>query len=149
MSTALRSFCLSAVLAAALAGCSGSPNSSADANAKPTPTTTGQPESDKVVNVYNWSDYIDPSVVTDFQKEYGIKVNYDVFDSNEVLETKLLTGHTNYDVVAPSGPFLARPIQAGGYQKIDKSQLPNWKSLDPEVTKKVAQYDAGNTYAVT
>jgi putrescine transport system substrate-binding protein len=148
MSTALRSFCLGAVLAAALAGCSGSPNSPADANAKPTSTTTGQPESDKVVNVYNWSDYIDPSVVTDFQKEYGIKVNYDVFDSNEVLETKLLTGHTNYDVVAPSGAFLARQIQAGVYQKLNRSLLSNWQHLDPEVAKKAAQYDPGNAYAI-
>lgn len=105
-------------------------------------------DAEKVVNVYNWSDYIDPSVLTDFQKEYGIKVNYDVFDSNEVLETKLLTGHTNYDVVAPSGAFLARQIQAGVYQKLNRSLLSNWKYLDPEVLRKVAQYDPGNAYAV-
>lgn len=105
-------------------------------------------DAEKVVNVYNWSDYIDPSVLTDFQKEYGIKVNYDVFDSNEVLETKLLTGHTNYDVVVPSGAFLARQIQAGVYQKLNRALLPNWKYLDPEVLRKVAQYDPGNAYAV-
>src|SRR6266702_1635313 len=81
-------------------------------------------EEDKVLNVYNWSDYIEPSVLEDFTKKTGIKVNYDVFDSNDVLETKMLTGHTNYDVVAPSGPFLARQIQAGVYQKLNKALLP-------------------------
>ena len=87
-------------------------------------------------------------MVADFPKEYGIKVNYDVFDSNEVLETKLLTGHTNYDVVAPSGPFLARQIQAGVFQKLNKALLPNLDDLDPAVAKE-AQYDPGNAYAVT
>jgi len=156
MSTALRSFCLGAVLATLLAGCSGGSKSPSDESAKPAagPAATsasGGPATDaeKVVNVYNWSDYIDPAVVTDFQKEYGIKVNYDVFDSNEVLETKLLTGHTNYDVVAPSGPFLARQIQAGVYQKLNKALLPNWKYLDPEVARREAEYDPGNEYAIT
>jgi putrescine transport system substrate-binding protein len=155
MSTALRSFCLSAVLAAAFAGCSGSPNPPADQSAPPTsttgaPTAPGEPppDAEKVVNVYNWSDYIDPTVVTDFQKEYGIKVNYDVFDSNEVLETKLLTGHTNYDVVVPSGAFLARQIQAGVYQKLNRAKLPNWKDLDLEVARQASQYDPDNAYAV-
>src|SRR5246127_1241206 len=155
MSTALRSLCLSVVLAAICAGCSGS-SKPPDESAKPTSTPAAvsasgepQPDAEKVVNVYNWSDYIDPSVVTDFQKEYGIKVNYDVFDSNEVLETKLLTGHTNYDVVAPSGPFLARQIQAGVFQKLNKSLLPNLKYLDPAVAQKEAQYDPDNAYAIT
>ena len=150
MSTALRSLCLGAVLAAALAGCSGGAKSPPDANAKPAATTaSGQPmDAEKVVNVYNWSDYIEPGVIADFQKEYGIKVNYDVFDSNEVLETKLLTGHTNYDVVAPSGAFLARQIQAGVFQKLNRALLPNWKYLDPEVAKNEAQYDPDNAYSV-
>jgi putrescine transport system substrate-binding protein len=157
MSTALRSLCLSAVLAALFAGCSGSSKPPTDESAKPAPATAGSTaaagatapmDAEKVVNVYNWSDYIDPTVVDDFTKEYGIKVNYDVFDSNEVLETKLLTGHTNYDVVAPSGAFLARQIQAGVFQKLDRSLLPNWKYLDPEVAKKEAQYDPDNAYAV-
>src|ERR1700728_259215 len=84
---------------------------------------------DKVLNVYNWSDYIDPGIVPAFEKEYGIKVNYDVFDSNEVLETKLLAGHTGYDVVVPSASFLQRQIQAGVFQKLDKSLLPNLTNL--------------------
>jgi putrescine transport system substrate-binding protein len=117
-----------------LAGCSG-PKGSQGAN-------------DNVVNVYNWSDYIDKSVIPAFEKETGIKVNYDTFDSNEVLETKLLTGHTNYDVVVPSGAFLERQIKAGVYQKLDKSQIPNLANVDPEVARATAQYDPGNDYAV-
>jgi len=154
MTTVLRSLCLSAVLATVLAGCSGSSKPPPDESAKPASpaaatSASGAPmDAEKVVNVYNWSDYIDPTVINDFQTEYGIKVNYDVFDSNEVLETKLLTGHTNYDVVAPSGAFLARQIQAGVFQKLNKALLTNWKNLDPEVMKKVEQYDPGNAYAV-
>ena len=129
MSTALRSILFGAVLAAALAGCSGGAKSPSDDSAKPasgpasttTSSTPGAMDAEKVVNVYNWSDYIDPSVIADFQKEYGIKVNYDVFDSNEVLETKLLTGHSNYDVVVPSGPFLAHQLQAGGVPEAQQS----------------------------
>jgi putrescine transport system substrate-binding protein len=105
-------------------------------------------ESEKVLNVDNWSDYIQPSVIADFEKEYGIRVNYDVFDSNEILETKLLTGHTNYDVVVPSGAFLERQIQADIYQKLDKSQLPNLKNVDPDVARAAALYDPGNQYSV-
>jgi putrescine transport system substrate-binding protein len=106
-------------------------------------------EEEKVLNVYNWSDYIEPSVLQGFAKEFGIKVNYDVFDANEVLETKLLAGHTNYDVVVPSAPFLQRQITAGVFQKLDKSLLPNLKNLDPDISRRVALYDPGNAYAVT
>jgi putrescine transport system substrate-binding protein len=102
----------------------------------------------KLLNIYNWSDYIDPSVVPDFEKEYGIKVNYDVFDSNEVLETKLLAGHTGYDVVLPSASFLQRQIQAGVFQKLDKSLLPNLKNLDPQITQIIQTHDPGNQYGV-
>jgi putrescine transport system substrate-binding protein len=105
-------------------------------------------DSDKVLNVYNWSDYIDPSIVPAFEKEYGIKVNYDVFDSNEVLETKLLAGHTGYDVVVPSASFLQRQIQAGVFQKLDKSLLPNLANLDPDITHRIEVNDPGNQYGV-
>ena len=74
-----------------------------------------------------------PACSRNSRKQTGIKVNYDVFDANEVLETKLLTGHTNYDVVVPSAPFLERQIKAGVFQKLDKSRLPNLKNLDPEM----------------
>jgi putrescine transport system substrate-binding protein len=101
-----------------------------------------------VVNVYNWSDYIEPSVIPEFERQTGIKVNYDVFDSNEVLETKLLTGHTGYDVVVPSGAFLERQMTAGVYRPLDKTQLPNLASLDPAIASIAAQYDPGNEHAV-
>ena len=101
-----------------------------------------------VLNVYNWSDYVQPAVITDFEKEYGIHVNYDVFDSNEILETKLLTGHTNYDIVVPSGAFLERQLQADIYQKLDKSLLPNLRNVDPQVARATALYDPGNQYNV-
>ncbi|TIP70012.1 MAG: extracellular solute-binding protein, partial [Mesorhizobium sp.] len=99
-------------------------------------------------NVYNWSDYIDSSILEDFTKETGIKVIYDTFDSNEILETKLLTGGSGYDVVVPAGPFLARQIQAGVFQKLDKSKLPNLKNMWPEVMTLLAKYDPGNEHAV-
>ncbi len=103
---------------------------------------------EKVVHVYNWSDYIDESILTDFTKETGIKVVYDVFDSNELVETKLLAGSSGYDVVVPTAPFLARQITAGVFQKLDKSKLPNLKNMWPEVSERLAKYDPGNEYAV-
>jgi putrescine transport system substrate-binding protein len=103
---------------------------------------------ERVVNVYNWSDYIDPTTLEDFTKETGIKIVYDTFDSNEVLETKLLAGKSGYDVVVPSASFLQRQIQAGVYRKLDKSKLPNLKYAWVLVTKRLATYDPGNEYAV-
>lgn len=103
---------------------------------------------DKEVRVYNWSDYIDESILEDFTKETGIKVVYDVFDSNEVLETKLLAGGSGYDVVVPTGQFLNRQIQAGVFQKLDKSKLPNLSNMWPVVSDRVAVYDPGNEYAI-
>jgi putrescine transport system substrate-binding protein len=138
--SAPRSVRLSAALAALLAACAGC--------SRPAAPGTAAATGEKVLNVYNWSDYIQPSVVADFQNEYGIRVNYDVLDSNEILETKLLTGHTNYDVVVPSGAFLERQIQADIYQKLDKSLLPNLKNVDPDVARAEALYDPGNQYSV-
>lgn len=103
---------------------------------------------ERVVHVYNWSDYIDESLLADFTKETGIKVVYDVFDSNELVETKLLAGGSGYDVVVPTGPFLARQIKAGVFQKLDKSKLPNLKNMWPLVSERLAKYDPGNEYAV-
>jgi putrescine transport system substrate-binding protein len=103
---------------------------------------------DKEVRVYNWSDYIDPTILEDFTKETGIKVVYDVFDSNEVLETKLLAGKTGYDVVVPTASFLSRQIKAGVFQKLDKSKIPNVSNIWPEVYNRVAIYDPGNAYAM-
>ena len=103
---------------------------------------------ERVVNIYNWSDYIDASILEDFTKETGIKVVYDVFDSNEILETKLLAGGTGYDVVVPTATFLQRQIAAGVFQKLDKSKLPNLSNMWDEITTRVATYDPGNEYAI-
>ncbi len=103
---------------------------------------------ERVVNVYNWSDYIDESIIDDFTKETGIKVVYDVFDSNEILETKLLAGGSGYDVVVPTGNFLARQIQAGVFQKLDKSKLPNLSNMWDVVSERTAKYDPGNEYSI-
>jgi putrescine transport system substrate-binding protein len=105
-------------------------------------------DAEKIVNVYNWSDYIEPSVLEDFTRETGVKVNYEMMDSNELLETKLVAGRTGYDVVVPSASFLARQIKAGIYQKLDKSKLPNYKNLDADISKKLEVFDPGNEYSV-
>jgi putrescine transport system substrate-binding protein len=143
---------LTLALAAALllAGCGRQPPApSADQSASAGSAVAGAAtDADKVVNVYNWSDYIDASIVPAFEKEYGIKVNYDVFDSNEVLETKLLAARTGYDVVVPSASFMQRQIQAGVFQKLDKSLLPNLKNLDPDITRRSEVNDPGNQYGV-
>ncbi len=103
---------------------------------------------ERVVNVYNWSDYIDPSILEDFTKETGIKVVYDTFDSNEILETKLLAGGTGYDVVVPTASFLQRQIAAGVFQKLDKSKLPNLSNTWDVINERISTYDPGNQYAV-
>ncbi|CTQ44762.1 polyamine ABC transporter substrate-binding protein [Roseibium aggregatum] len=103
---------------------------------------------DKVVNVYNWSDYIDETILEDFTKETGIKVVYDVFDSNEVLETKLLAGGTGYDVVVPTGTFLARQIQAGVFSELDKSKLTNLSNMWKDIEARVDKYDPGNKHSI-
>lgn len=103
---------------------------------------------DRVVNVYNWSDYIDSSIVDEFTKETGIKVVYDVFDSNEILETKLLAGGSGYDIVVPTSNFLVRQIEAGVYQKLDKSKLPNLANMWDVINERVTKYDPGNEYSI-
>ncbi|WP_246661850.1 MULTISPECIES: polyamine ABC transporter substrate-binding protein [unclassified Rhizobium] len=109
--------------------------------------TVAQAE-DKVVNIYNWSDYIDNSILEDFTKETGIKVVYDTFDQNETLETKLLAGKTGYDIVVPTAYFLQRQIKAGVFQKLDKSKLPNISNMWDTVQQRIATYDPGNQYAI-
>lgn len=102
----------------------------------------------RTVNVYNWSDYIDPQVLADFTKETGIKVQYDTFDANETLETKLLAGKSGYDVVVPTGYFLERQIKAGVFQKLDKAKLTNLGNVWPQIAQRLAIYDPGNQFAV-
>jgi putrescine transport system substrate-binding protein len=102
----------------------------------------------KRVNFYNWSDYIDPTVLKDFTRDTGIEVTYDTFDSNDLLETKLLAGKSGYDVVVPTAYFLERQIKAGVFQKLDKAKLPNLANIWPEIANRLATYDPGNQYAV-
>lgn len=105
-------------------------------------------DDEKILNIYNWSDYIAEDTIANFEKLTGIKVRYDVFDSNEVLEAKLLAGNTGYDIVVPSASFVARQIQAGVFQPLDKAQLTNYGNLDPDIMKILAGYDPGNQYVV-
>ncbi|MDG2526702.1 extracellular solute-binding protein [Stenotrophomonas sp. HITSZ_GD] len=100
------------------------------------------------LNVYNWSDYIAAGTVPGFEQASGVKVVYDTFDSNELLEAKLLAGASGYDVVVPSLSFLGRQIQAGVFQPLDKSKIPNLANLDPAMMARIAQQDPGNKYAV-
>ncbi len=104
---------------------------------------------EKVLNVYNWNDYIGPGVIANFTKETGIKVNYDLYDANETVEAKLAAGHSGYDIVVPTFvPFVARGIEAGLYAKIDPSKLKGWSNLDTGILAAMAKNDAGNQHAV-
>ena len=105
-------------------------------------------QEEKVLHVYNWSDYIAEDTVASFEKETGIKVVYDVFDSNEVLEAKLLAGTTGFDVVVPSSNFLARQIQAGVFASLDKSKLPNLVNMDPDIMKLLQDKDPDNAHSI-
>ena len=100
------------------------------------------------VRVYNWSDYIDEDLLTKFEEETGIDLIYDVFDSNEVLETKMLAGSSGYDVVVPSGTFLQRQIEAGAFQQLDQSMLANAGNLWDVIKDRTEQYDPGNSYSI-
>jgi putrescine transport system substrate-binding protein len=140
----VRWLCLGTCFADVITGCSAGSNAASDGGS----ATPGVGDQERILNVYNWADYMEPAVIQEFEKEFGIRVNYDVFDSNELLETRLLIGHSNYDVVVPSAFFLENQIQAGVYQKLDKAELSNLKNLDPEVVSGVALYDPGNQYAV-
>lgn len=129
---------LLALSVALLAGC----DKSEDAQDAPAAA------SEQVLHVYNWSDYIAEDTLENFTKETGIKVVYDVFDSNEVLEAKLLAGASGYDIVVPSNPFLAKQIKAGVFQKLDRAKLGNWDNLDKDLLKALEPSDPGNQYSV-
>ena len=148
MKSTIRAGLAGLVAALALVGCGKKQEAAqpaADAGQAP---AAAAPAEEKVVNVYNWSDYIDPKMLEQFTAETGIKVNYDVFDSNEVLQTKLLAGNTGYDVVVPSASFLETQIKAGVFRKLDRSKLPNWSNLDQNLLQRIARHDPGNEYAV-
>lgn len=126
-----------------LAACGNTPTASNTAA-----NTPSGPE-EKVLNVYNWSDYVAPNTIADFEKATGIKVNYDVYSENETLETKLTAGDSGYDVVFPSArPFAQRQIKAGLYLPLDKVKLPNLTHLDPAILQGLADLDPGNTHVL-
>ena len=128
-----------------LTACSGHESDAAAGEAR---DTSNAYDPEKVVNVYSWADYIAPDTIGNFEKETGIKVQYDVYENNEVLETKLLSGRTNYDVVVPSDVFFDRQRQAGVYRQLDKQALPNLANADPEIMRRMAAHDPGNLHAI-
>ena len=103
---------------------------------------------DKVLNIYNWSDYIADDTIKNFEKETGITVHYDNYDTNEILQAKLVAGNTGYDIVVPSSHFAKQQIEAGLLQKLDRSKLTNWGNLDPALLKQLQTVDPGNQYLV-
>ena len=100
----------------------------------------------ETVKVYNWSDYIAPDTMKNFSRDSGVAFTYDLFDSNETLDGRLMTGNSGYDVVFPSNHFMARQIQGGALKKLDRSQLPNWKNLNPVLLKALEVNDPGNQH---
>ena len=132
----LSGFTLAAALLAA--GCG-------DGGGDPDAATTVE---DKVVHIYNWIDFIGKTTIADFEAQTGIRVVYDTYDTTEILETKLLTGGSGYDVVFPSSNYMGRLAKAGALMKLDKSKLANFGSLDPELMEQVALSDPGNQYAI-
>lgn len=134
-------------LSLVLSGCNNS-TETPDKTAKTTAAAAPASREEPIVYVYNWSDYIDESILADFEKETGIKVVYDVFDSNEVLETKLLAGSSGYDVVVPTASFLSRQIQAGVFQPLNRDLLSNWDHQWSLILDRVQKYDPENRYAI-
>jgi putrescine transport system substrate-binding protein len=113
------------------------------------PLAGAQKAEPKVLNVYNWSDYIAEDTIKNFEKETGIKVRYDNYDNNEILHAKLVAGKSGYDIVVPSAHFAKTQIQGALYQPLDRAKLPNWANLDPALLEKLAQVDPGNQHLVT
>ena len=144
MTSKLRQGLLGVAVTLALVACGQGEKAKDGEQAADTPAAAEE----KVVNVYNWSDYIAEDTLANFEKETGIKVNYDMYDGNETLETKLLAGNSGYDIVVPSASFLERQIKTGVYQKLDKSKLPNLGHMDPEVMQRAALHDPGNEHSL-
>lgn len=112
------------------------------------PMSVRAAEEEKVLNIYNWGDYIAEDTIKNFEKETGIKVRYDLFDSNEALHAKLVAGKTGYDIVVPGSHFAKMQIEAGLLQKLDKTKIPNLANLDPAIQAQLAKVDPGNNYLV-
>jgi putrescine transport system substrate-binding protein len=130
--------CLILLIAGSLSACS------PDARTGP----AGKAAEEKVVNIYNWADYIGKDTIARFEAETGIKVVYDTYDADETLEAKMMAGDSGYDVVSTSTDYFSRQIKAGIYQELDRTKLPNWKNLDPQVLAMEAVADPGNRHAM-
>jgi len=133
-----------AIAAALLNGCGKKEEAAPVAVAPAAPVNTEA----KVLNIYNWPDYIPEGMLAAFEKETGIKVNYDTFETNEVLQAKLVAGNTGYDIVVPGTTFVKQQIDAGFLQPLDKSKIANIGNIYPEIQKMLATADAGNKYLV-
>ena len=141
----MRKFGTAIAVAVLAAGCGGGDKDKEGADAQAPAQAAAE---EKVLNVYNWSDYIAEDTIANFEKETGIKVNYDTYDGNEMLETKLLAGSSGYDVVVPSASFMERQIKTGTYQKLDKSKLPNLSNVDADIARQAEKHDPGNEHSV-
>ena len=138
-----------AVLAAlSLAACGGGEKKAEQPQAGSAPAANAEAAATDTLNIYNWSNYVDESTVEDFKKANNLKLTYDLYENNETLEAKMLTGKSGYDLVVPGIAFLPRQIEAGAYQKINKDLIPNYKNIDPELLKMLETADPGNQYAV-
>ena len=131
-----------------LAGAASPPRPGPESSRDVAPAGETFPPEEPVLNVYNWSDYIHPDVIPAFEEEFGIEVNYDLYDATETVEAKLLAGSTGYDVVLHSTGYSSRLIPIGVYQPLDRTRLPLWKNLDPWVLEKMQAFDPGNRYAM-
>ncbi|MGC1522607.1 MAG: polyamine ABC transporter substrate-binding protein [Steroidobacteraceae bacterium] len=135
----IAALCVSASLTLSCGG----PDSGARNSGAGAPTDDG-----KILNLYTWSDYLAPDTVASFEKQTGIKVNASFFDTNETLESRMLTGHSGFDVVVPTAPYFQRQIRSGAYLPLDRKKIPNWVNLDPAIMSRVALNDPGNAHGV-
>ena len=137
-----------ALLVSACGGGKTGTEGSGEAASSAAPGSTGAADTGKVLNLYIWSDYLAPNALSDFEKQTGIKVHVSYFDTNETLETRLLAGHSGFDVVVPTASYFERQIKAGVYLTLDKSRLPNLKNMDPQLMSRVALHDPDNAHGV-
>jgi putrescine transport system substrate-binding protein len=137
-----------ALLVSACGGGKSGTEGSATVAASSAPESSAAPDSGKVLNLYIWSDYLAPNALSDFERQTGIKVHVSYFDTNETLETRLLAGHSGFDVVVPTASYFERQIKAGVYLTLDKSKLPNLKNMDAQLMSRVALHDPDNAHGV-
>lgn len=140
---------LTALVALALAACGGSQNEAkpAEQASDASGVAANLPQTD-ALNIYNWSNYVDEATVEEFKTKFGLNLNYDLYENNETLEAKVLTGKSGYDLVVPGIAFLPRQLQAGAYQEVNKDLIPNYKNINPKLLEMLQKADPGNKYAV-